>query len=212
MAHLPTPGFEVPPLAPMIAFFSALTLLFGLPAVLVSTPTVSIPGIRSSRINLSRILNILIVLGLTLIPPKLYPTPSEPDVALLAASPFSGILIAILLAFTISSTYLVPSFIHIAVHWFKKPLSIVVPPRTPLVQTPSAATASFNQPPMFGGEEAGPSPRGIRDELLLRKERALQRRQLKRRIIWDLGSWLVLATTTVGLGGLVAGLAGAWSS
>jgi len=61
-------------------------------------------------------------------------------------------------------------------------------------------------------EEGGPSTRGIRDELLLRKERALQRRQLKKRVIWDLGSWLVLGTTVAGLGLLVGGLAGAWSS
>ena len=30
------------------------------------------------------------------------------------------------------------------------------------------------------------------DELLLRKERTLQRRRLGRRLVWDLGVWLVL--------------------
>ena len=39
------------------------------------------------------------------------------------------------------------------------------------------------------------------EELLLRKERALQRRRLGRRVMWDIGVWILLVP--VGGGGLI---------
>jgi len=57
---------------------------------------------------------------------------------------------------------------------------------------------------------AEPSPT-LSDPLLQRKERLLQRRRLYRRLIWDIGAWILLIP--VGGGGVVwAGgrLAGKW--
>ena len=77
------------------------------------------------------------------------------------------------------STYVVPAALHIVLHNFKRPLAIVVPPATPSL-TPSAS---------------------YQDELLQAKERTLQRRRLWRRLIWDVGVWVLLVP--VGGGGLV---------
>ncbi|KAG6840566.1 hypothetical protein C0991_005842, partial [Blastosporella zonata] len=60
--------------------------------------------------------------------------------------------------------------LHVIAHFFERPLTIL---------TPHAGA-----PPRESGTGA--------DELLLRKEHALQKKQFKRRIIWDLGVWLLL--------------------
>jgi hypothetical protein len=57
------------------------------------------------------------------------------------------------------------AFLHITVHYFKRPLAIVLP--TSVTRT---------------GDGEG-------DELLQRKERSLQRRRLGRRLVWDAVSW-----------------------
>jgi hypothetical protein len=57
------------------------------------------------------------------------------------------------------------AFLHITVHYFKRPLAIVLP---------TSATRT--------GDGEG-------DELLQRKERSLQRRRLGRRVFWDAVSW-----------------------
>ena len=72
--------------------------------------------------------------------------------------------------------------IHIVIHNFRRPLSIVMPPGTP------------SRPGMQRSES-------YNDELLQRKERTLQRRRLARRIAWDVGVWVLLLP--VGGGGLV---------
>jgi hypothetical protein len=47
------------------------------------------------------------------------------------------------------------------------------------------------------------SARAVHDELLQRKERALQKKQFKKRIIWDVGAWvqvwLCAAAAVVGI-------------
>jgi len=73
--------------------------------------------------------------------------------------------------------------IHITLHNIRRPLSIILPPQTQSAQN-----------------LAGPSPT-LNDPLLQRKERLLQRRRLYRRLIWDIGAWVLLIT--VGGGGLV---------
>jgi hypothetical protein len=58
------------------------------------------------------------------------------------------------------------AILHITVHYFKRPLSIVLP-------APATRTGD-----------------GEGDELLQRKERSLQRRRLGRRVFWDAVSWV----------------------
>jgi hypothetical protein len=70
-----------------------------------------------------------------------------------------------------------PAVLHITVHYFKRPLSIVLP--TSAMRTED----------------------GERDELLQRKERHLQRRRLGRRIVWDLIAWI--SVFPLGVGGSV---------
>ena len=80
------------------------------------------------------------------------------------------------------------ALIHIIIHNFRRPLAIVVPPTTPTTaRVPSSAAAE-------------PSD-SRHDELLQRKERTLQRRRLGRRLVWDVGVWVLLVP--VGGGGLV---------
>lgn len=78
---------------------------------------------------------------------------------------------------------------HIVTHHFKRPLAIVVP------STPLTTSVSNTHSP---SSQHTPTPF---DELLQRKERALQRRRLGRRIIWDIGVWVLLIP--VGGGGFV---------
>ena len=73
------------------------------------------------------------------------------------------------------------------------PLSIILPPQTRQTQNSAEPDSALNDP------------------LLQRKERLLQRRRLYRRLVWDIGTWMLLIP--VGGGGLVwAGgrLAGQW--
>jgi len=68
------------------------------------------------------------------------------------------------------------AFLHITVHYFKRPLAIVLP---------TSATRIRD---------------GEGDELLRRKERSLQRRRLSRRLVWDAVSWV--SVLLLGVGGL----------
>ena len=43
------------------------------------------------------------------------------------------------------------------------------------------------------------NPRGVYDELLLRKERALQKKMFKKRIVWDIGVWVLLGASAAGV-------------
>jgi hypothetical protein len=87
----------------------------------------------------------------------------------------------ILLAFL--ATYFLPALIHITAHNFKRPLSIVIP----------SLGGTAPSTPRENGTDAGA------DELLQRKERSLQRRQWRKRLVWDIGVWVLLVP--VGGGG-----------
>jgi len=103
------------------------------------------------------------------------------------------ILSNVTLVLTLAGTYLLPAAIHITLHNIRKPLSIILP-----TQTQSAQNS------------VEPSP-ALNDPLLQRKERLLQRRRLYRRLIWDIGTWVLLVP--IGGGGFAwAGgrLAGKW--
>jgi hypothetical protein len=107
-----------------------------------------------------------------------------------------------MLLMALTSTYFVPAFVHIIIHIIKRPLAIVVQPRTPLLHTPS--------PSGDLGNTTSVSPRTIHDELLLRKERALQRKQFKKRIVWDTGVWVLLGASATGVVFVAGKFVGVW--
>ena len=88
------------------------------------------------------------------------------------------ILNIVLVIMTLMSMYFLPAFFHISIHIFKHPLAIIVPPCTPLIQTPSHSQTSL--PPMLNA-----SPCVVHDDLLLCKERALQKCQFRKQIVWE---------------------------
>jgi hypothetical protein len=90
--------------------------------------------------------------------------------------------------------YSVPGIVHGVLHALRAPLAILVPgPAGPGV-------GSENEDGMEnGGHEESSSDLDAR-ALLRRKERALQRKRLGKRIGWDLAVWIVLLP----LGGLMA--------
>jgi hypothetical protein len=91
--------------------------------------------------------------------------------------------------------------VHIIAHFFKRPLAIVVP------QTATAPTSATRD----NSGSALASPQSARpDELLLRKERALQKKQFKRRIVWDVGVWGMFVWGGIGLVWTVGRVAGRW--
>lgn len=182
-----------------MASFNAATLMLSIPSILITTPSLPVPFSirRSTNLPVSKILIYFITICLSLPPPSV-------------SSAFSDLLI--MMAFL--STYMLPgthiyfpnltiadqldtAFIHIILHNFRRPLSIIIPPSTPVTSSSSAHTVDASD--------------SRHDELLQRKERTLQRRRLGRRIVWDIGAWVLLVP--VGGGGLVwAGgrLAGRW--
>jgi len=104
----------------------------------------------------------------------------------------------------LAGTYMLPAIVHITTHHFKQPLSIIIP-NTPLAATtfsPSSSSSDASSP--HSPLAHSPTTQSPYDELLQRKERALQRRRLGRRIIWDIGVWVLLVP--VGGGGVVWGV------
>ena len=235
--HYPTPGLPVPnvriQIHTIINTLSASTLILSVPSILVASPPVNIP-IRSAKFNTSRLFTLLFIILCALIPPSHFPTPTSEDddaqhpntnplnINFLDSSRFFGVISLLVLFMGYTGTYFVPTFVHVSQHFFKRPIAIVVPPQTPLTPTHSHSPSSA-----AGDEESraashrGPldsvqtsSPRAgtsrVHDELLLRKERALQRRQFRRRIVWDVGVWALLITSVVGMIGYGGYLAGAW--
>ncbi|KAF9026163.1 hypothetical protein BDZ89DRAFT_1040198 [Hymenopellis radicata] len=173
----PRVDITVYPLEPFIAPMNALTLLLGIPSVLVTSPSLPIPERvrQSTTIPLSRLGIFILVLIFALLPGVVFAVISD-----------------IVLVCALLSTYFLPALVHITAHYLKRPLSIIMPPSTP---NPYAQVTSPT----------------THDELLQRKERALQRKQLKKRIIWDLGVWFLLLPVGCGGGAWAVGhLAGKW--
>ncbi|KAI0647838.1 hypothetical protein C8Q79DRAFT_1008244 [Trametes meyenii] len=151
------------------ALFSAASLLFSIPSILITTPALSIPVSirRATNFPLSKVLIYLITIFLSVLPAYIARVGSD-----------------VVLILTFLSTYVVPAFLHITIHNFRRPLSIVVPPATPNPGAPRLEPSDSRN-----------------DELLQRKERTLQRRRLGRRLIWDIAVWVLLVP--IGGGGLV---------
>ncbi|KAJ7715594.1 hypothetical protein DFH07DRAFT_974128 [Mycena maculata] len=181
-AHMNVVILQDPPLLrlqPAITIFNSLTLLLAIPSVLVTTPSLPIPErIRhATTIPLSKYLTFTLAIVLSLVPTRI-----------------ARILSDVLIASACASTFFLPALVHITTHFFKRPLSIIMP------QMPSTPNPHVHEPLPAAA-----------DELLQRKERALQKRQFRKRVVWDVGVWVLLLP--VGGGGFVWGagrLAGRW--
>ncbi|KAF9011145.1 hypothetical protein BDQ17DRAFT_1387605 [Cyathus striatus] len=167
-----------------IVILNCITLVLGIPAIMVTTPAIPIPDRirRSINFSLSKTLIFMLVVVLAFIPVQT-----------------TSILNDVLLVLVLASTYFVPAVTHIAVHWFRRPISIVIPN---VPGTPSASQGTPNS--------TTPSPRAVHDELLQRKERALQKRQFRRRIVWDIGAWVLAGISATGVVGAAGRVTGHW--
>ena len=105
------------------------------------------------------------------------------------------------------STYFLPALVHISTHFFKRPVSIVIPRKN--VQQNSSVVE--NDAHGIGSESRQSSPtNAAHDELLLRKERALQKKQFRKRIVWDVGVWTLLLASIALVAFTISGFAGLW--
>ncbi|PPQ79937.1 hypothetical protein CVT25_003009 [Psilocybe cyanescens] len=181
---------------------AAITLILGTPSIIITIPPFLIP-IRSAKFNVSRVCTILMVLLFAMIPPRVFLNPeTNESSSYLHSSGFFALLTILLLLMSFIGTYLLPAFLHALQHFVKRPLAIVVPPRTPLLQT---APGSSGVPSSHQS-----SPRAMYDELLLRKERALQQKQFRKRIVWDIGVWLLLGASGTGVVFMAVALLKSW--
>ncbi|KAJ3937572.1 MAG: hypothetical protein NXY57DRAFT_980726 [Lentinula lateritia] len=186
---------------PFILALSSITLLLGIPLVLTTTPSLPFPERfrRSTTIPLSKTFIFVVVVLLSNVP--IYVSRVYNDVLIVCA---------------LVGTYFLPALVHICTHFFKRPLSIIMPtlPSTP--NDPFSATFSSNLPPLPDSSSCPMSststpPNSANDPLLQRKELMLQRKQFGRRVIWDIGVWTLLLP--VGGGGFVwaiGRIAGRW--
>ncbi|KAF9527503.1 hypothetical protein CPB83DRAFT_907514 [Crepidotus variabilis] len=197
----------------VIRVLASASLLLSIPSIMATTPQIAIPSLRSVKFNVSRVITILIVLICSVIPPTdLHGSSGHDrhDKPFINSSRFFGVVLFIILFMAYSGTYFLATFLHVSQHFFKRPLAIVVPPRTPLLQTQNSSANLHDDSNTIAGPSSGHTLSPSHDELLLRKERALQRRQLKRRIVWDIGVWLLLGTSVAGVVGFVGYLARFW--
>ena len=164
----------------LIAISSAANLILIIPAILITVPSIPLPRAirRTTNPTLSKISIYTIVIALSVLP-----------------STVTAVLGDVLLVLSLLSTYVLPgkfyvvsaahsifnhflAILHVTVHCFKLPLSIVLP--TSLTRA-----------------DVGEAGEG--DELLQRKERSLQRKRLGRRLAWDVVAWVLVLP--IGAGG-----------
>jgi hypothetical protein len=165
------------------------TLVLSIPSIVVSIISLPLHGLahRFIRTDLALSIITVLVLALSLVPPTM-----------------AGILDDVTLFLAVFGTFLLPgmchstrfwilkpnvcgdgflALAHITIHYFRRPLSIVVP------QAPSSVPST----PRHSRLERSPSP--SRDPLLQRKERLLQRSRFGKRLLWDIVMWVVLIPT-----------------
>lgn len=218
---------------------ASLTLLFGVPQLLITIPTFPAGSFKwlrgghrhaSTPEPLSRLFLIFkkSLVSLSLIILTFTTTPFK----------FSTTVWSLTATLAILATYYVPAILHILAHTFKSPLSIILPstyfssslsatttPRTSFMNLPTPGPSGglgvgTSTPSSDGNNEfqsstsARPQPITIpsssrhrhsnsqveHDDLLQRKERALQKRQMRRRIIWDIWAWAIFFGGFVVLG------------
>ncbi|KAI9465521.1 hypothetical protein BJY52DRAFT_1202271 [Lactarius psammicola] len=96
----------------LVAISSAANLMLIIPAILITIPSTPLPRAlrRATNPTLSKIAIYAAVVGLSVLPSKL-----------------TAVLGDALLVLSLLSTYVLPAILHITVHYFKRPLSIVLP-------------------------------------------------------------------------------------
>lgn len=171
---------------PLRAILHASTLILTLPQILVKIPTIPLP-LRSRHVtnaSISHLVSAVVIFILATGGPECF-----------------SVLSNVTLVYILAGTYLLPgnepilvltsqydqtrltAAIHVTLHNIRRPLSIILPSQTQASQSPTEPDSALNDP------------------LLQRKERLLQKRRLYRRLIWDIGSWVLLVP--VGGGGVV---------
>ena len=189
-----------------------LTLILGIPSIIVTTPP-ALPKLRSVKFNVPRVFTILLVLLLALIPPRSFPDLGTGDHSYLASSGVSAVLTVILMVMALLSTYFLPALVHISTHFFKKPVTIVIP-RKPVQQhssAPDLTSAVEDDAHGIGSALRQTNPTdAVHDELLLRKERALQKKQFRKRIVWDIGVWTLFLASMALVAFTIWGFVGVW--
>lgn len=152
-----------------MSFLSLATLLLGIPSIFAMSPTLPVPLAIRRRTSLP--VSKMALFVITYLMSYLY-------------DGWARAMCDVLLVLAFLGTFTVPALVHIVLHNFRRPLSIVMP------TTPAAPShPSLNHSDSYN------------DELLQRKERTLQRRRFARRILWDIGVWTLLIP--VSGGGLV---------
>ena len=169
-----------------VIFLAVATLMLGIPNIMTTTPNLPVPlGLRRrTDLPVSRI----VLFFLAYLASFTYGSAERTMCDIL-------LVLAFLSTFTIPGMYTsftrvirlndhLVAFLHIVIHNFRRPLSIVLPGTPGMPSHPGMHRSdSYN------------------DELLQRKERTLQRRRFARRILWDIGVWTLLIP--VSGGGLV---------
>ncbi|KAG8214633.1 hypothetical protein J3R82DRAFT_9711 [Butyriboletus roseoflavus] len=142
-----------------------VTLVLSTPSVVVSIISLPLHGAvhQFTRTNAALSVITVVILALSLVPPTI-----------------ASVLDDTTLFLAVFGTFLLPALAHITIHYFRRPLSIVVP------QAPSSAPST----PRLSNSELSPSP--SRDPLLQRKERLLQRSRIGKRLLWDFVIWIIL--------------------
>ncbi|KAF9496532.1 hypothetical protein BDN71DRAFT_1588910 [Pleurotus eryngii] len=160
-----------PPHTQAIDILQSITLLLAIPPLIITMPSLPAPDRlrRLTNVSVSKVVTVVIVIVSSSMP--------------------ADVLGQLTLVLALLSTYVLPAFLHIVVHNFKRPLTIIVPTH------PSTPT-SLHRP----SHPEPSSPILANDELLQRKERLLQKRQFRKRLIWDIVAWLLLVP--LGGGGL----------
>ena len=131
------------------------------------------------------------------------------DHSYLASSEISAVLTAILIVMALLSTYFLPALVHISTHLFKRPVTIVIP-RKPKQQNSLAPNLTSAVEDDAHGIGSASSPTNAVRELLLRKERAMQKKQFRKRIMWDIGVWTLLFASMALVVFTICGFVGVW--
>ncbi|KAI0784770.1 hypothetical protein C8Q75DRAFT_777550 [Abortiporus biennis] len=157
----------------LLAGLNITTLAFTIPLFIITTSALPIPLSirRNTNFPVSKAIMWITCIILALVPRNI-----------------ARILSDLTLVLAFLGTYVVPAIIHITIFNFRRPLTIVIPPSTPV--TPLTSSSPHHLHPSDSRN----------DELLQRKERTLQRRRLGKRLIWDIGVWVLLVP--IGGGGL----------
>jgi len=93
-------------------------------------------------------------------------------------------------------------------------VTIVIPRKPVQQQHPSALDLASAVDDDAHGTGSAPrqtsSTDAVYDELLLRKERAMQKKRFRKRIVWDIGVWTLFLASMALVVFTICGFAGVW--